>query len=146
VPSADVKTNPIDRQSLLLFREVILEVPECISQAKKSLSEEELANLLGHVLIIAASINNLKAVQFILDSAESNIIAPNGEAGLGRVVCLASDIGSKEIVERTLQHPNAKFIFEDGPFSLKLASSTALTAKAYSLRTLLDGYLSTRRR
>lgn len=140
ISSTTISTNSglTDIATLRLYKEVVSENSNCFNIAKRQMSHLDLINLLGRVLILAASTDNLKAVEFILKAPEATDITPNGQSGLGRAICFGSEVGNAEIVRAILQHPNAKFITQDGPFSLHLARAKAITAKAYSIPPLIE--------
>ncbi len=139
----NLNPTPINNPSLLLYYAVVQKNPNCFAYAKSCMTRENLIDLLGQVLIIAASVNNLEAVKFILNSPDAVNITPNGVSGLGRAVCLASGNGNLEIVKAILNHPKAGSIAKNGPFSLNLADVTAITAKAFSVHELIESFSKT---
>lgn len=106
------------------------------------LSKDQMSQHMGGAVCLAASIQNLQVVEFLLNQEASKYIHPNGENGLGRALFLGCQTGIEGIVERILKHQSAHEILEHGRYSLNHARAAAAAKNHYTILSILSSNTS----
>ncbi len=130
--------RPFHPSTLQVLEAALHEDDGHLCDVLSSLSKDQISQHMGGAVCLAASIQNLQVVEFLLNQPASKYIHPNGENGLGRALFFGCQTGVGEIVERILKHQNAHEILEHGRYSLNYARAAAATKNHYAILNILS--------